>query len=107
MGTKDYFFVISIPRDDIIEFTSKLNSYISKVFPDKKYPFTMKPLEIGETKALAKIIINTTEDGIREFAERFFGKNFELIERERRARSKSHRQMKTPRPPPAKPTIQS
>ncbi len=83
MGTKDYFFVISIPKDEIIEFTSKLNSYISKVFPDKKYPFTMKPLEIGETNALAKIIINTTEDEIREFSERFFGRNFELIEREK------------------------
>jgi len=83
METKDYFFVISVPKDEMLEFTSKLNSYISKVFPDKKNPFTMKPLEIGETDALAKVIINTTESEIREFAERFFGKNYMLIEREK------------------------
>ena len=32
MSEKTYFFVISIPRDQMIEYTTKLNSYISKLF---------------------------------------------------------------------------
>jgi len=82
MSEKTYFFVISIPRDEIIEYTTKLNSYISKLFPEKKYPCTLKPLEVRDEDVIAKIIINTTKKHIREFADRFFDKNYELIENE-------------------------
>jgi len=82
MSERTYFFAISIPRDEIIEYTAKLNSYISKLFPEKKYPCTLKPLEIREDDVIAKIIIKATEKHIKEFADRFFDKNYELTERE-------------------------
>ena len=82
MSEKTYFFAISIPRDEIIEYTGKLNSYISKLFPEKKYPCTLKPLEIRENDVIAKIVIEASEKHIREFADRFFDKNYELAERE-------------------------
>ena len=41
MSEKTYFFAISIPKDGIIEYTGKLNSYISKLFPEKKVPCTL------------------------------------------------------------------
>jgi len=82
MSEKTYFFVISIPRDELIEYMTKLNSYISKLFPDKKNPFTLKPLEVKEEDVLAKVIISTSEKDIREFADRFFDKNYELTENE-------------------------
>jgi hypothetical protein len=76
-----YFFAISIPRDQIIEYTTKLNSYISKLF-NKQYPCTLKPLEVRDKDVLAKIIIQTTEENIIIFADRFFGKKYELTKRE-------------------------
>ncbi|MCK5391210.1 MAG: hypothetical protein KAJ31_02175 [Deltaproteobacteria bacterium] len=82
MSEKTYFFVISIPRDEIIEYTTKLNSYISKLFPEKKYPCTLKPLEIRDEDVIAKIIIKANEKHIKEFADRFFDKSYELTERE-------------------------
>jgi len=81
MSEKTYFFVISIPREEIIEYTTKLNSYISKLF-QKQYPCTLKPLEVRDNDVLAKIIIKTTEENIRVFADRFFDKSYELTERE-------------------------
>lgn len=81
MSEKTYFFIISIPRDEIIEYTTKLNSYISKLF-NKQYPCTLKPLEVRDNDVIAKIIIKTTEENIRIFADRFFDKNYELIEHE-------------------------
>ena len=81
MSEKTYFFVIAIPRDQMIEYTTRLNSYISKLF-QKEYPCTLKPLEIREENVLAKITINTTEEDIIEFADRFFDKNYELTERD-------------------------
>ena len=76
-----YFFAISIPRDQMIEYTTKLNSYISKLF-NKQYPCTLKPLEVRDKDVLAKIIIQTTEENIIIFADRFFGKKYELTERD-------------------------
>ena len=75
--------MISVPKDELLEYTRKLNSYLLRLFPDKKNPYVIKPLEIGETETLAKIVINASEEEIRHFAERFFGQNFELIEREK------------------------
>ncbi len=82
MSEKNFFFIISIPKDEIIEYTTKLNSYISRVFPGKKNPFTLKPLEIGDEDALAKVTIRTTEAEMTDFARRFFGSGYEFIERE-------------------------
>lgn len=81
MDEKTYFFVISIPRDQIIEYTTKLNSYISKLF-NKEYPCTLKPLEVREKDVLAKIIIQTTEENIKIFADRFFDKKYEFTKRD-------------------------
>jgi len=82
MSEKTYFFAISIPRDEMIDYTTKLNSYISKLFPDKENPCTLKPLEVREEDVIAKIMIKASEKEIREFADRFFDKNYELTERE-------------------------
>lgn len=79
MSEKTYFFAISIPRDEMIEYTTKLNSYISKLF-QKQYPCTLQALEVRENDVLAKIIIKTSEENIRVFADRFFDKNYELTE---------------------------
>ena len=81
MSEKSYFFVISIPRDQMIEYTTKLNSYISKIF-QKQNACSLKPLEVRESDVLAKIVINTTEENIKTFADRFFEKNYELTERD-------------------------
>lgn len=81
MAEKTYFFVISIPRDEMIEYTTRLNSYLSKLF-QKEYPCTLKPLEIREEDVLAKISINASEEDIIEFADRFFEKQYLLTERE-------------------------
>lgn len=81
MSEKTYFFAISIPKDQIIEYTTKLNSYISKLF-QKQHPCTLKPLEVRENHTVAKISIKTTEENIRMFADRFFGSSYELIERD-------------------------
>ena len=82
MSEKSYFFIISIPTDGIIEYMTKLNSYISKLFPEKKYPCTLKPLEVRDEDIITKIIIKASEKHIREFADRFFDKNYELTENE-------------------------
>ncbi len=82
MSEKNYFFIISIPRDELIEYTTKLNSYISKLLPGKTNPFTLKPLEIREEDAIAKITIRATEAEITDFARRFFGSGYEFLERE-------------------------
>lgn len=81
MNEKTYFFAISIPRDEMIEYTTKLNSYISKLF-QKQNACTLQPLEVRENDVLAKIIIKTTEENIKMFADRFFDKKYELTERE-------------------------
>ncbi len=81
MSERTYYFVIAIPKDQMIEYTTKLNSYISKLF-QKAYPCTLKPLEMREENVLAKISINTTEENIIEFADRFFDKKYEFSERE-------------------------
>ncbi len=81
MSERIYFFVISVPRDQMIEYTTKLNSYISKLF-QKEYPYTLKPLEIRDQDVLAKVSITANEENIREFADRFFDKQYELTERD-------------------------
>lgn len=82
MSEKNYFFVISIPRDELIDYTTKLSSYISRLFPGRTNPFTLKPLEIRDDDAVAKITIRATEEEITDFARRFFGSGYELRERE-------------------------
>ena len=82
MSEKTYFFIISIPRDESIEYTTKLNSYISKLFPDKEYPCNLQPMEVRENDILSKISIQASEEDIRHFADRFFEKNYNLTERE-------------------------
>ena len=81
MSEKNYFFVISIPRDELIEYTARLGSYISRFFPGKPDPYVLKPLEIQENNAIAKITIRATEAEIREFADSFFSSGYELRER--------------------------
>ena len=81
MNERAYFFVISIPKDKMIEYTTKLNSYISKLF-QKEYPCTLRPLEMREEDVLSKITINATEKDIRDFADRFFDKKYEFTERD-------------------------
>lgn len=81
MSERTYYFVIAIPKEQMIEYTTKLNSYISKLF-QKAYPCTLKPLEMREQDVLSKITIKATEEDIREFADRFFDKKYELAERD-------------------------
>ncbi len=78
MAEKKYFFILSIPRDEIIEYSTKLSSYISKFFPGKMNPFTLKPLAILENEAVTKISIECSEEEIRQFAGRFFEGGYEL-----------------------------
>lgn len=80
MDTKTYYFIISMPKHEMLEHTTRLNSYIRHFFPDKKNPYILKPLEIREYDTLAKISIETTEDEITKFADSFFQNNYELIE---------------------------
>ena len=100
METRDYFFVISVPKDELLEYTRKLNSYLVRLFPDKKNPYVIKPLEIGDTETLAKIVINATEEEIMYFADRFFGQNFELIEREKGEIEIAQTEVESEQPPP-------
>lgn len=65
----------------MIEYTTKLNSYISKLL-QKEYPCTLKPLEMREDDVLSKITIKATEEDIRAFADRFFEKQYNLTERD-------------------------
>lgn len=81
MSENTYFFVISIPRDQIIEYSTKLNSYISKLL-QKQYACTLKHLEVRENAIISKIIINATEEDIKVFADRFFNKNYGLTKRD-------------------------
>jgi hypothetical protein len=82
MAEKKYYFILSIPRDELIEYSTKLSSYISKFFPGKTNPFTLKPLAILENEAVTKISIQCAEEEIREFAGRFFEGGYELREHE-------------------------
>jgi hypothetical protein len=82
MAEKKYYFILSIPREELIEYSTKLSSYISKFFPAKANPFTLKPLAILENEAVTKISIQCSEDEIREFAGRFFEGGYELREHE-------------------------
>lgn len=81
MSEKNYYFVISIPRDELIEYSTRLGSYITKFFPGRTNPYTLKPLEIQENNTIAKITIRATEAEIREFADRFFASGYELRDR--------------------------
>jgi len=81
MSEKNYYFVISIPRDELIEYSTRLGSYITRFFPGRTNPYTLKPLEIQENNTIAKITIRATEAEIREFADRFFASGYELRER--------------------------
>ncbi len=78
MAEKKYFFILSIPRDELIEYSTKLSSYISKFFPGKMNPFTLKPLAILDNETITKISIECSEAEIREFAGRFFEGGYEL-----------------------------
>ena len=77
---KNYFFIISVPKEEYIEFLTKLNSFILKLFPDITNPYRIKPLEIRETDSLSKVIIKTTEEKIINFSQTLFGTDFEFTE---------------------------
>jgi hypothetical protein len=77
---KNYFFIISVPKEEHIEFITKLNSFILKLFPDKTNPYRIKPLEIRDTDSLSKVIIKTTEEKIMKFSQALFGTDFEFTE---------------------------
>ncbi len=77
---KNYFFIISVPKEEHIEFITKLNSFILKLFPDKTNPYRIKPLEIRDTDSLSKVIIKTTEEKIMKYSQALFGTDFQLIE---------------------------
>ncbi len=81
MSEKNYFFVISIPRDELIEYSTRLGSYISRFFPGRTNPYILKPLEMQKNNAIAKITIRATEAEIRKFADSFFSSGYELRER--------------------------
>jgi len=78
MAEKKYFFILSIPREELIEYSTKLSSYISKFFPGKMNPFTLKPLAILDNETITKISIECSEGEIRQFAGRFFEGGYEL-----------------------------
>ncbi len=78
MAEKKYYFILSIPRDELIEYSTKLSSYISKFFPGKMNPFTLKPLAILDKETITKISIECSEGEIRAFAGRFFEGGYEL-----------------------------
>lgn len=82
MTEKKYYFILSIPRGEIIEYSTKLSSYITKFFPGKMNPFTLKPLAILDNEAVTKISIECTEEEIKAFAGRFFEGGYELREQE-------------------------
>lgn len=81
MSKKSYFFIMSIPKHELIEYTTKLSSYISKLFPGRENPLTIKHLEINEDYLVIKATIKSSEDRIRDFADRFFQKRYELVNR--------------------------
>ena len=82
MTERKYFFVISIPNDEMIEYMTRLNSFISRHFPGKTNPYTLKPLGTLDNHTLAKITIPTTEEEIIRFAQSMFGSEYEFVERE-------------------------
>ena len=82
MAEKKYYFILSIPRDELIEYSTKLSSYISKFFPGKMNPFTLKPLAILDNETITKISIDCSEGEIKEFAGRFFEGGYELLNQE-------------------------
>jgi hypothetical protein len=82
MSKKKFYFVLSIPRDELIEYSAKLSSYISKFFPGTTNPFTLNPLAILENEAITKISLECSEEEIKVFAGRFFEGGYELREQE-------------------------
>ncbi len=82
MAERKYFFVISIPNDEMIEYMTRLNSFIFRNFPGKTNPYMLKPLGILDNQTLAKVTIETTREQILRFAEGMFGSAYEFIERE-------------------------
>lgn len=78
---KNYFFVISVPKEEHIEFITQLNSFILKLFPDTNNTHTIRPLEIRENDTLSKVMIKTTEEKIINFSKTLFGTDYEFIER--------------------------
>jgi hypothetical protein len=82
MSKKKYYFVLSIPSDELIEYSTKLSSYISKFFPGTINPFKLNPLAILDNGAITKISLECSEEEIREFAGRFFEGGYELREQE-------------------------
>ena len=79
MNTNNYFFYISIPKDEHIEYLTRLNSFILKLFPGKTNPYVIRPMEIKDNVTISKITINTTENEIQEFALKLFGEDYEII----------------------------
>ncbi|NIP37499.1 MAG: hypothetical protein GWM89_00235 [Candidatus Dadabacteria bacterium] len=80
MDEKNYYFIISIPKDNHIEYVTQLNSLILKLFPGKKNPYTIRPLEIRDNDTLSKVTINTTESKIVKFSQTLFGNDYMFIE---------------------------
>lgn len=77
---KTYFFIISIPKDNHIEYLTQLNSFILKLFPNKKNPYSIRPMEIRETDTLSRVTIKTTEEQILNFSKNLFGSDFQFLE---------------------------
>lgn len=82
MKTNNYFFYISIPKDSHIEYLTKLNSFILKLFPGKTNPYMIRPMEINDDVTISKVTINSTEDEIVEFALKLFGNDYEMVKHE-------------------------
>ena len=82
MKTNNYFFYISIPKDGHIEYMTRLNSFILKLFPGKTNPYIIRPMEIKDEATISKVTINTTEYEIEKFALKFFGNNYKMVQHE-------------------------
>jgi hypothetical protein len=82
MTEKKYFFVVSIPNEEMIEYMTRLNSYISRQFPGKTNPYTLKPLGTLDNQTIAKVTIVTTRKEIIRFADSMFGSEYVFVERE-------------------------
>ncbi len=77
---KNYYFIISIPKKGHIEHVTRLNSFILKQFPQKKNPYTIRPLEIRDKDTLSKVTIKTTRENIIKFSNTLFGNDYVFIE---------------------------
>lgn len=80
MNTNNYFFYLHIPKDHHIEYVTKLNSFIIKLFPEKPNPYVIRPMEIKDNFTISKVTINAKETEIVKFAKRFFGSDFEFVQ---------------------------